>query len=252
MALHGIEEELFPEFSKLSGRKVGEAAGVASPRLLDGPIGVTDLRLDEYGDDFVIKPNWGTSSRGVLVLHRESDSVFFSVIDGIRLGIDEVHSRLLRDIQRSGRGSTDDLVVEESMSVGGIPTQEWKVSTFYGQVGLIQQFERSEKGLLTKTYSPEWVDLGEVYRRRKVTQTLVPPAAPEKLMEAAIAISLQVPTGFLRVDLYETPDGGVVLGELCLIPGGDRYFRGGLDKKLGRMWEDANVRLLSDGKTLIP
>jgi len=252
VAQHGIEKELFPELSKLSGRKIGDAAGVPSPRLLDGPIGVDDLRLDEYGDDFVIKPNWGASSRGVLVLHRESDSVFVNLFDEARLTQDEIRARLHRDVQLSGRGSVEDLLVEESMAVGGVLAQEWKAFTFYGQVGLIQQNVRSDGEILSKSYSREWKDLGDVWIQRRAVSSLPLPLAPEKILEAAEAISLEIPTGFIRVDLFETQDGDVILGELCLTPGGERYYRNGLDRTLGRMWEEANVRVLSDGKTLIP
>lgn len=252
VARHGIDRELFPEFSKLSGRLVGDAAGVPSPRLLDGPISVANLRFEEYGADFVIKPNWGASSRGVLVLHREPDSVFVNLFDGARMNPDEVRARLIDDIHRSGRGSVNDLVVEESMAVGGVLAQEWKAFTFYGEVGLIQQNVRSDGEILSKFYSADWKEAGNVWKQRKAVSSLPLPLAPEKILEAAKAVSLHVPTGFIRVDLFETVDGDVILGELCLTPGGDRYYRGGLDRTLGRMWEEANVRLLSDGKTLIP
>src|SRR5690606_5040384 len=95
-----------------------------------------------------------------------------------------------------------------------------------------------------KHWSATWRDLGSLRRDVRVDPELPAPRRPHAILDAARRISLAVPTGFLRVDLYEQGDE-VLAGEVALLPGGDQFHRRGLDRELGRMWLDANVRLLS-------
>jgi hypothetical protein len=67
------------------------------------------------------------------------------------------------------------------------------------------------------------------------------------MIAAASAISLKLRTGFVRVDMYATPDGPVI-GELTKIPGAPYYarrwsFLPAFDEELGRAWAEANRRL---------
>jgi hypothetical protein len=252
VALHGTGSELYPEFAKLSLRGLAEAAGVAMPELLDGPVSTEELDFDRYGDSFVIKPNWGAASRGVMVLRRVGDDRYENLMDRSILTSSDVRARLAADVGASGRGSSEELVVEASVAVGGERPQEWKLFAFYGEIGLVQQNDRSHEVVHTKMYSGTWEDAGRIRTDRVLSSVLAPPADPQALIDAAVKISRQVPTGFMRVDLFESPGGGVVLGEVCLIPGGDLYFRKGLDRRLGQMWDEANVRLLEERRPLIP
>lgn len=250
--IHGLETELYPEFGKLNARSLAESAGVATPQLLDGPIGVSELRLEEYGDDFVIKPDWGASSRGVLVLRRQSDDSFLELISDTMLSSSEIRERLTSAIDASGRGSTTNLIVESSMADGDTLPTDWKVYTFYGRVGLVLQIDRSGTRR-SKAYSADWKDLGRVRGDTAFSSALPGPSDPAGILAAASAISTKVPTGFMRVDLYEAPhDGGVVFGELSLVPGGDQFYRRGVDRTLADLWDDAEVRLMTEQKPLIP
>jgi len=251
----GLETELFPEYSKLNSHKLAGAAGVKTCKLLDGPISVDRLRLDEYGSDFVIKPDWGSSSRGVLLLHRLSQDKYLNLADGTEMRAKDIANKLTEGIKNASKGRADDLIVEESLINGEKRPIEWKVYTFYGQIGLIMAIDPNVhhgEHYKAKFYSPNWQYLGpDILKDREIDGSIGLPKHPEMLLEAAKAISLQVPTGFMRVDLFEGPEGPM-LGEVCLIPGLDQYFRNGYDRKLGQMWEDANVRLLAERRALIP
>ena len=251
--LHGLENELYPEFGKLGARAIAESAGVETPLLLAGPISAAELEISEYGDEFVIKPNWGASSRGILVLRRKGEDSYVDLMSGALLNAEQIRERVSLDVRSSGRGSPSNLIVESSMARGDILPTDWKVYTFYGRVGLILQIDRSEPQSRSKFHSPDWKDLGRVRRDKNLDRGLPDPVEPDRILEAAIAISQMVPTGFLRVDLYEAPNaGGVVFGELCLLPGGDQYYKRGLDRTLAGLWDDAEVRLMSERKPLIP
>jgi hypothetical protein len=247
----GLDTEIYPEYSKLRGRALGESVGVPSPPLLAGPVGVADLNLDAYGDSFVIKPNWGTASRGVLVLERKGRNEFHELIEDVHLSAEQLLEAVAQKVSTSGRGSATDLIVEKSMANGSLRPQEWKIFSFYGEIGLVQQMDRSGDTTSLKLYRPDGGDAGKLRSDVKFAPSLPQPGQLENLLEAARKISLAIPTGFVRVDLFEQGDS-VVLGELCLIPGGDLYFRKGWDKRLGDMWNQANVRILQSQIPLIP
>lgn len=247
----GLDTEVYPEYSKLSARALGESAGVAVPALLDGPIRADQLTLDEYGDRFVVKPNWGTGSRGVVVLERRGPDFYYNLMDDTEVTGDEVLGIVAAGVRKTGMGLIDDLIVEESLAVDGVRPIEWKVFVFYGEVGVIQANRRNATGVASKFFDASWNDVGRVRSDRIIDATIPVPGDPEAVIEAARAISLSVPTGFMRVDLFETPDGPV-LGEVCLTPGGDLYYHRGLDRRLGQLWEDANLRILAERRPLIP
>lgn len=251
--LNGNDEEVFPEYSKLRARGLAEVSGVALPDLLDGPVHARDLRPNDYGSEFVIKPNWGTSSRGVLVLTRVQPDLYQDLVDDEILNADGVRAKAEHRVSISGRGKPDDLLVERSMAVGRARPQEWKIWVFGGIVGLIQQIDRASGHIRGRNFRSDWTPTGRIRPDRRETVTLPPPLKPDALLDAAIRVASHVPSGFVRVDLYEAYETGVpVLGEVCLIPGGDLYLGKGLDRELGQLWNDADVRLLSRRELLVP
>lgn len=253
VALNGVETELFPEYSKMRSRELGDAAGVAGPVLLDGPVASQDLALDAYGDEFVIKPNWGTSSRGVLVLRRVDADRYLDLVDRESLDGDAVRAKVVRLVSGAGRGSAADLIVEKSMAVGTVRPQEWKIFVFGEQIGLIEQVDRNAGVMQVRNFRRDWTPTGRIRSDRTEAEGLPPPLDRDRLTEAALRVGALIPSGFVRVDLYEnTTTGEAVLGEVCLIPGGDLYFRKGLDRELGVLWNDADARLLAARQTLVP
>lgn len=248
----GLENEIYPEFSKTRGRKLAESVDIATPRLLAGPVSPADLRLDDYGDAFVIKPDWGTSTRGVLVLEKTGKDKYFELINGVSLNGKMVQGEAERRMSRTGRGRSDQLIVEESVADGTARPDEWKIFSFYGEIGIVQQINRNGDRPTMHWYDNNGEDLGKVRTDVKHSPSLKRPTNFSGLVEAAKTLSLALPTGFVRVDLFERATGQILFGELCLIPGGDIFFRKGWDRRLGKMWDEANTRLLSERKPLIP
>lgn len=251
VSARGTAIELFPEYDKLSARKLAVEAGVVVPRLIAGPMDARELRPEAYGDAFVIKPNWGASSRGVFVLRRAGKGQFLNLMDGATIDANDVQFEVASAIAQSGRGDSSRVIVEESVAPDSSRPVDWKIYSFFGETGIILQLDRSAARTRAKVWSDEWVDLGLVRRGLSFDSGLPAPKDPDGLVEAAAAISRLVPSGFVRVDLYETAEGAVA-GELALIPGGDQFYRGGLDRRLGDLWEGANARLMLEGRLVVP
>ncbi len=248
-----LDQELWPEFSKLRAKELALKANVAAPQLLAGPLGVSDLEFDDYGSSFVIKPNWGASSRGVFVLQRRSNGEFHELIEDVVLGEQQLRDEIKRRVQQSGRGTASELIVEESLIDEGARPQEWKAYAFYGAVGIVQQMDRNSNGRWRgRLLDSEGNDLGRIRGDFIYDPDLPEPRDFERILDAARRISLEIPTGFVRVDLFQRTSGEVVFGEVSLIPGGDLFFWEGWDKALGEMWDEANTRILTQRIGLIP
>lgn len=247
----GIEEPFFPEFTKLQSRAVAQAAKAKVPQLLDGPVSADVLQLDLYGDDFVVKPDWGASSVGVLVLHRSNDR-YVDSISGNSFDDESIRAFYNEILGPGKRGDPRQLLVEECLSYDGVRPDEWKVFAFHGRIGVVQQMKRVGREISIKLYDSRGRDLGQLRGDHKFDDALAVSPLFEEVIETAKRVSLQVPTGFIRVDFFDTVREGIVLGELCLIPGGDLFFRDGWDRRLGEMWDKGNVDVLAAGDALIP
>lgn len=252
-SIHGPGDEVFPEYSKLRARDLALAAGVDTPRLLDGPVAAHDLDVASYGESFVVKPNWGRSSLGVLVVLRTSTSGYVDLVDGEELTLEALRVKAHDRVAASGRGRPDDLIVEESMATERTRPQEWKVWVFGSRIGLIQQNDRTTGAVRTRNFRGDWTPSGRIRPDRAEHPDLPEPHSRQQLLSAALRVAGEIPSGFVRVDLFESPTTlRPVLGEVCLIPGGDLYLSQGLDREFGEMWNRADIDLLANRMTLIP
>ncbi|AZN30835.1 hypothetical protein EJO69_11370 [Flaviflexus salsibiostraticola] len=252
VARHGMEDELYPENSKLSCRAIAHAADVRMPALLDGPVSASELRPLDYGEQFVIKPDWGASSRGVMVLRKQKDGSFVELISGDRLDHDEIAAEAEQRVVTSRRGSVNRLIVEESVADGDTRPMEWKIFSFHGEVGLVQQMARGAGDTEMRLYRPDGTSAGRLRKDVVINQDLPEPGNLSELLDIARRVSLEINSGFVRVDLFERINGEIIFGELSLIPGGDLYFGRDWDRHLGQMWFDAEVRILEKGVPIIP
>jgi hypothetical protein len=124
---------------------------------------------------------------------------------------------------------------------------DWKVLTFYGRVGLVagKATGVDAKGRPTagfRFFDEDLRDAGRAFKDHRMDPTIAPPRSGEQLLALARRISAAVPRPFLRVDLYDGPDGPV-FGEVTPQPGWDFAVRRDVDRWMGGLWEDAEARL---------
>lgn len=241
--------------TKLGQKEIAEKAGVLTAGILQGPFDtLSEFDLDSLPEKFVIKPVVGSGSNGVFLLEKKGKQL-------VNLVSGESYPADLTSLHAAGLARFEGcpLIAEDLIELDDRPSLNWKVYAFFGEVGFIRQMDLSIKEKCIKIWSPQGQELGNLDRYSfKYDSTLSPPNNIEAIVEAAKAVSMNIMTPFVRVDLYES-ERGVHLGEVTLRPGSlwkSTYlhiFTPEWDRRLGEMWEDAQARIIEKvGENYIP
>ena len=221
--------------------------GVRTPELIGIYSDIADLPWDDFPERSVLKPLRGSTSKGVFLLQR-ADGGWRDLASGRVVSPDDV-AREYRALVTSGAISADVLVERAIVDprCPGLPPIDYKVYTFYGQVGLTMAKGHAWDGCggsaaSFRVFDAQWRDLGDAFGRNRLNPLIPPPVRGAEMLELASLVSSAVPRGLLRVDLFEDEDGPV-LGEVTPEPGGSVIVRSDVDRMLGQQWEDAEARL---------
>lgn len=235
--------ELWPWESKLGLRELADVTHLKTPRLLQGPIPIDDVRFHSLPDEFVIKPDRGDSGAGVYVLKRRGAKYRDLLRKGRILSERDIKSEL-HDLDNRGLISGHAILAEQALVTddGAEIVHDFKFYCFQGHIPLVMQIARGDSDRGYKYYDGEWRDLGKARWHRSANPELPIPSTPDALLDAAALVSLTLPLPFVRVDLYEW-EGQVFLGEATPMPGPTQRFRRRLDVTLGMAWDGAVGRL---------
>lgn len=237
---------------KLQNHALAASHGITPPVIHAVWRRAEEIDLSVLPDEFVVKSNGGAGSRGVYPLRRvDGEPDGYEVADQTRRRVTgaEVVAHLTSDPKLSGPWFAEELLVPDTGG-DGLP-QDVKLYAFYGQVGY--GFARRAQvhggvGVRRGRVEFRYVDGAgqDIEMRQEASDTDVPltPLLSE-MLEHARTLSLAVPLPFVRVDLYGTTRG-VVMGELTLLPGGNQHYLTAQDARLGRLWEEAEMRLQMD------
>lgn len=232
---------------KLDNYRLAASHGIRVPTVYAVWDRIDDIRLAGLPDRFVLKSDGGSTSRGVFPVRR--DGVGFVQVDGRRrFGPTGLHEAL-RDLEQDGLARPPYFAEEllQDRTAGPLP-HDVKLYCFYGEVGqvLVRQVpEHGEDRSLRKRYvRPDGTDLTDEVPEPQDATIPLPPHFEEAL-RVGVVLSHAVPLPFVRVDVYDTPDG-VVLGEITLVPGGRNAWSLEHDTHLGQLVEAAEARLWRD------
>lgn len=231
--------------SKLASRELAALAGVDSPRLYAVEESVTDLPQPDRA--CVLKPNNGSGGKGVFPLVPTGRGTFLDLLAQRERSWGEVLEEARRPRRRLRQDTVEGpwLLEELMVDADGAPRCSWKVWCFGAEPALItQEFQRSPGGRYRKKWwSTDWVDVGDIRPRKghEVCPDLPRPARGAELLAAARRVAARVDSSFVRVDLYDTPEGPV-LGEITPHPGGSVLFVPEWEKRLGFLWQSAFER----------
>ena len=234
--------------TKSGSRAIALRSGVAVPALLRGPCPLDEIDWGSLPDRFVVKPDHGTASAGVLVLERQ-DGRYLDLLTGRHLSEDECRDAILEGNRRS-YNSSKQVIVEESLAHDGRLPTAWKVFTFVDRVGLILGLRQSPEGTVYRAYSADGTDIGAIRWDLARSAQDLGLSRPAALVEAATSIAQSLNTPFVRVDLYDIPERRVIFGEFALRPGNSSELHRSVDRRLGQLWEESQGALLAKGLSL--
>jgi hypothetical protein len=242
--LHGYADPVWAYNDKGSGGALARRLGLVTPAVLapPGPL----AQLEPPAARCVIKPVEGSSARGVAALVATEGGRWLDLLDL------EAGARPWATIQREleglvATGRISEEFLAEELVAGPTPLSlpyDWKLLCVGGEVVLAYgRHGRSRRGprdARFRYFSPDWEDLGAIHKPRQIDPTIPRPHDPAGLVSAAEAIARALPTPFIRVDLYDTPEG-VVFGELTPQPGNALWFGRELDRAIGEVWDRAEA-----------
>ena len=249
MELLGVGDPVFAVNAKDDAYDWARALGVRVPERLGVYGGVTEVPWDALPDRLVLKPCNGTDSRGVYLLSRRGDH-WLELRSGRRLTSDEV-MREYADLVAAASVSVD-LLAEELVTdprFPDLPPVDYKVYCFYGTVGIIKvkghHAVRGTEQKAWRQFDARWRDIGNPFHHYVMDRSIPPPVHADELLAMASLISAAIPRPFVRVDLYDGEDGPV-FGEITPMPGDKTIVSPRIDRMLGEMWDDAEVRLQAE------
>lgn len=187
---------------------------------------LADLTPDMLDGRHVLKPTGGWASRGVMLLERIDDDVWFDHLAARTRSFDGI-----RETQRKVMGSFGltswRWIVEEFVesTVAGRPIPfDYKFYCFRERIGMIVQIDRNAHpprlALLGPDFAP--LSIGRDYALARTSlepgRAVVPRHAAQMAQWARL-LSLRTDSPFVSIDLYDSP-GGPVFGEFTFSPGG--------------------------------
>ncbi|SOC53857.1 ATP-grasp fold amidoligase family protein [Ornithinimicrobium cerasi] len=228
--------------AKLANYRLAASHGVAIPQVHAVWDALDEVALDDLPDRFVLKSERGSAARGVLPLVREGDG--YVLADGTARHTPASVIEHFARLEEVGR-AVGPFFAEELLSDGSgraLPV-DVKIFAYYGVIGQVRLRASDAHGSRSSRKRFLTAD-GEDLFADADTSLPVPHLLAEAVA-AARTLSLAVPFPFVRVDVYDTPQG-VVLGELTLAPGSDERHPLEHDQHLGFCYEHAQSRLLQD------
>ena len=214
-----------------NARAFAQRCGVRVPALYWSGRRPGTLPMETLPDYFVIRPIWGTSTRGTHVFARDRD-----LLDGTPFTKATLRTHLVRS---AGRVVRFPIMAEEFVKpeVGHyeLPT-EYKCYMFGAMLAGIHVAKRlSRDEARIAFYTADWKLFDDpMHTHYPSGARFDPPRCLRELVECARTLGRAYGT-FVRVDLYAT-DKGCVFGEFSSIPADGREFTPFADRYLGEQW----------------
>lgn len=218
---------------KVLDQKFAKIFDVPCPAVYQQGVSIDELELKPGS---IIKPLNGSSSRGVCYIF-DSDKIQY-----VKTG--ETYSSLqqLPETIRSIKGpwQSEQLIQDED----GGPANDFKVYSYYGQIGAILEIKRTKPKISYFWYYPDGTPIEQQVGHK--SNPGIGKGFSTDLITYAKKISIATPSPFLRIDFFKGKDD-FYLGEITPHPG--RYSGGYspvIDKYLGNFFLDARARLYTD------
>ena len=202
---------------------------------------ITEIDFSILPDQFVIKPQDGSSNNGVFVLQRNTDGTYFDSMRRKTYTESEIVDVYLDEFKRF-KSIHLPIYIEERFNSANpkysVP-MDYKGYCFGGKVALIMQRDVSQGREYSKWkyayYTPDWERLGEIRGGINYSDELEPPKEGREIVEAMEYLASKLPLKFCSMDMYNT-DQGVAFGACTIHPGAYKGFSEEWDVLLGELY----------------
>jgi len=235
--IHPIDEIGY----KLKGYLFAEKSMIRHAEIFKIYEQIEEVNWEELPKAFVIKPQQGCSESGVLPLIRNKEG-YRNILKNIDMTREEVIKYYKEGITGNHSHSRE-LWIEELLS-NPLP-YDWKIHTFNGKIGMVEQFKRNAKNKYHKYWTKEWQPIMNMCKKiftYKINNDLPPPEHPRELLKTAEILSKAIRHPYVRIDLYDIPRG-VFIGEITPHPGRTCIYVDYWENHLGEMWGKAEEEL---------
>lgn len=217
-----------------------------------------EVELDGLPNSFVIKPSLQSSTKGVMVLDKRGDGVYWDELRNRELGLAEIREEqrgYFHETNAAGKKIiVEPKIVDVDAETYSIP-RDFKAYAFRGEVALILEIDRNTKPSSVSWYDGNFNPISD--DRVSCNESFVhevSKSAPEQcreVLDLARRCSKKLPTPFASIDMYLTEDGPCV-GEVTLAPGGlyhGKHYILSEDQQrlMGNMWQNALNDLSESG-----
>jgi len=229
---------------KLKGYKLADKLGVKHPEIIGIFNKIEDVIWETLPNEFVIKPQQGCSCNGVLPLIFDGKG-YKDILRNAYITKEEIILFF-----KGNQKHSESLWIEKLLS-NPLP-YDWKIFTFNGEIGVIRQYERENKVKHTKYWTNHFETIDLICDKiiiYLINNKLPNPIHGTELLEIARKISKAINFPFVRIDLYDTPDG-VYLGEITPHPGIDVIYNEFWDNYLGELWDKAEKELAYEKESI--
>lgn len=199
----------------------------------------------------VLKPAVSSDSRGAFYLLEDG---LFSIGKSRRLTDWSDLERLARTELGSEFSLGQEWLLQELVTMNGCPAPDIKFYMFYGSIGVILDARRYPTWKY-RYFDGEWNPI-ESRRDLPGAAIALSDSVPEReryasRLEVVRSVPLQIPVPFMRIDFLNGTDE-LVFCEMSAAPGMSHDLLPAEDRRLGRLYHEAEVRLVNDlrrGKT---
>jgi ABC-type polysaccharide/polyol phosphate transport system ATPase subunit len=201
---------------------------------------ITEIDFSILPDQFVIKPQEGSSNNGVFVLQRNTDGTYFDSMRKKTYTEIEIVDAYLEEFQRF-KSIHLPIYIEERFNSANpkysVPL-DYKGFCFGGKVALIMQRDvsrgREYSDWRYAYYTPDWKRLGEI-GMGVFSDELEAPKEGREIVEAMEHLASKIPLKFCSMDMYNT-EQGVAFGECTIHTGTYKSFSEEWDVLLGELY----------------
>lgn len=231
----GINKEVDERFAHSLGAKTVET-------LYRGPFGEVPHDITPA----VLKPVVSSDSYGAFYLF---DDLIYSIANSRTVpNWEQLAEEVKRDLSEALL-KNDLWEMQTLETLNGEPAPDIKCYSFYGEIGTILEVSRyPQQRYAYYDGDLNSIEFREDYRPQFDDETEISIASStfdEARLETVRELSRQIPVPFMRIDFLNT-DGGLVFCEFSSAPGMSHALVPAEDRRLGRMYLEAEIRLTHD------